>query len=65
MIISVKKLELTLANQCKTSADLQPGISTQTIRKIKKGLSVRPDSVGRIARALQVPVTELIEQEGY
>lgn len=62
MVIDNRKLDLALARQCKTSADLQPGVSPQTIYKIRQGKSVRPDVVGRISNALGVMPADIVEE---
>lgn len=61
MKISVNKLELTLARQCRTISSLRDGVSSKTIDKIKKGFEVNPVTVGRIANALGVDVEEIID----
>lgn len=61
MKVSMSKLDVILAEQCKTTANLSPGVSTKTIKKIRRGDDVRSDSVGRIAKLLCVPVTDIIE----
>lgn len=61
MRVSNLKLEIILASQCKTMADLRPGIAPMTARKIKAGQDVRPDVVGRVARALGVAVEDILE----
>ncbi|MFQ7401670.1 MAG: helix-turn-helix domain-containing protein [Neglectibacter sp.] len=63
MKICMSRLELLLASMCKTTADLRPGVSPQTIRNIKAGKDVRPDVVGRVARALGVDVADILEEE--
>ena len=60
--INNDKLDMVLAIQCKTMSDLHPGISPLTARKIRGGQEVRPDVVGRVARALGVPVESIIEE---
>lgn len=61
MKVSMEKLDLALAAQCKTVSNLRPGVSPQTLLKIKRGEEIRSDSAGRIARALGVDVAELVE----
>lgn len=47
-----------------TELSLKTGISTNSISKIKNGKrKCRPATVGRIAAALGVDVTEIIEME--
>lgn len=61
MKVSVDKLELALARQCKTISSLRDGVSSKTIVKIKKGFEVNPVTVGRIANTLGVDVEEIID----
>lgn len=61
MKVNPTKLNIFLASQCKTAADLRPGISPQTLSKVKRGQDVRPDVVGRIARSLGVDVNDIME----
>ena len=63
MKIDVKKLDLALARQCKSTIDLHNGTSPQTLKRIRRGEEVKPKTVGRIARALGVDVEEIIEKE--
>lgn len=62
MKIYVPALDLILATQCKTTADLRPGASSQTLAKIRRGEDVRPDVVGRIARALNVAPADILKE---
>lgn len=61
MRINPKKLELCLARACKSELDLRNNVSPQTLLKIRKGKDVKPKTVGRIAHALNVDVTDIIE----
>lgn len=61
MKIDIRRLDLMLAQQCKTMADLREGASPQTLRRIRRGDEVKPRTVGRIARALGVDVADIIE----
>lgn len=63
MKICTSRLDLALASKCKTMADLTPGVSRQTLRKIKAGADVRTDVVGRIALALGVDASEIVDEE--
>lgn len=65
MKIDNRKLDLLLARQCMSRRDLRDrnGASPQTLQRIGKGEDVKPKTAGRIARALGVDVTEIIEQE--
>lgn len=65
MKISKSKLTLALARKCWNQRDLRDNaiVSAQTILNLNKGKSVLPATVGKIASALGVDVTEIIEQE--
>ncbi len=65
MKINKSKLELAMANANITVSDLAntTGISATGISKIKNGQqNPRPITVGRIAKALNVSVENLIEK---
>lgn len=61
MRVDTKKLEIHLAKNCMSEADLRTGTSPQTLSRIRKGMEVRPKTIGKIAKALNVPVTDIIE----
>lgn len=64
MKINKNKYDLALANSCLSDVELskKAGVSILTIGRIKKGSSIiRPLTVGKIAKALNVPVVELID----
>ena len=61
MRIDPKKLELHLARKCMSETDLRNGTSPQTLLRIRRGMEVKPKTVGRIARALGVDVTDIID----
>lgn len=61
MRISIDKLEMELARQCKTISALRDGASPKTVMRIRKGLDVTPKTAGRIAKALGVDVAEIVE----
>ena len=61
MRIDPKKMELYLARACMSETDLRNGTSPQTLLRIRRGMEVKPKTVGRIARALGVDVTDIIE----
>lgn len=60
MRVDPKKLELCLARACKSERELREGTSPQTFMRIRQGKDVKPKTVGRIARALGVDVTDII-----
>lgn len=64
MKINKEKFEILLAENCMTITELVKIIKTDNsvIAKINKGFDkFRPATVGKIAKALNVPVIELIE----
>ena len=65
MKISKNKLNLALARKQWNQRDLRDNavVSSQTTLNINKGKEVMPATAGRIAAALGVDVTEIIEQE--
>lgn len=65
MKIDKAKFELELARQCKGVRDLaSQGFSTATILGARQGREMRIKTIGRLAKALGVPVEELIAKEG-
>lgn len=66
MKISKSKLNISLARKQWNQRDLRDNaiVSAQTILNLNKGKSVMPATVGKIAAALGVDVTEIIEDEG-
>lgn len=64
MKIDSNKLELAMGNACITAEKLadKTGIGTCTLTRIKKGQqNPRPATVGKIAKALNVKVEDLVE----
>lgn len=63
MTINTQKIELLLAEKSMTSTQLSvlSGISRQNISTIIHRGSCAPKTVGKIARALDVEVSEIIE----
>jgi len=62
--INKNKLEVLMAAQCITAENLSKltGVSQVTIARMKRGVqNARPATVGKIAKALNVPVENLIE----
>lgn len=61
-----KKLELAMARACMNSADLPAatGLPRPTVNNAIVGKSVRPATLGRIARALNCDPEEILEKEG-
>ncbi len=59
--IDNSKLDVLLARRCMTIADLRKEASSQTLTRIRRGESVKPITAGKIALALGVDVTDIIE----
>lgn len=63
MKINRQKYELARARACKGTKDLvAAGIPRGTLSKIPRE-EIRPETAGKIAKALGVDVTEIIETE--
>lgn len=60
-----KKLELAMARACVGPAELtaQTGMPRPTVNNVIVGRGVRPDTLGRIACALGVDVSDIIQEE--
>ncbi len=58
-----QKLELAMARACVNTDDLQRAteMPRPTVNNVISGKSVRPATLGRIAKALKVDVTEIID----
>lgn len=65
MFVDRKKLELAMARACMNSADLPTaaGLPRPTVQNAIVGKSVRPGTLGRIAKALGVDPAELLREE--
>lgn len=66
MVIDVKKLDKAMASKMFTLKELskESGVSNVTIIRLKNGTQKpKPITVGKIAKALGVDVTEIIETE--
>lgn len=62
--IDKMKLDLAMANMAYSAKELSQkcGVSQVTIVRITKGVQeARPGTVGKIAKALKVPVTDIIK----
>lgn len=59
------KLMLAMARACMNSEDLaeKTGMPRPTVNGVITGRSVRPATIGRVALALGVDVTEILETE--
>ncbi len=60
-----KKLELAMARACMNTGDLvkTSGMPRPTVNNVITGRNVTPATMGRIARALDVDVTDILEVE--
>jgi predicted transcriptional regulator len=65
MTINNSKLQIALANACMNPYDLckMVNIQYQTYRRIAAGKNCKPATLGKIAKALNVPVEKLIDME--
>lgn len=62
MKLDKKKFEIAQARTCKCTNDvLNSGISKGTLSRAMNGEDLKPDTIGRIAKALGVDVTEILE----
>ena len=58
-----RKLEIAMANVCMNADDLQKksGLPRPTLNNVISGRSVRPGTIGRVAKALSVNVIDILE----
>ena len=63
MILNQTKLEVALARVEMPLSGLRKWVSPQTIRKVRRGESIQPRTVGRIAKALGVDPADLIKED--
>lgn len=63
MKVNRKKLQLAMANACLNSEDLavKAEMPRPTLNNAITGRNVRPATIGKIAKALGVPVEQIIE----
>lgn len=62
MKLDRKKYELARARACKGFKDIiDAGIPKGTLCRVTNGEDVRPETIGKIAKALGCDVTEIIE----
>ena len=59
------KLRLAMARACMNPQDLAKAaeMPPQTVNGVLRGRNVRPATLGRIAKALDVDVAEILEKE--
>lgn len=64
MKVNKKKLEIAMARACMNIADIVVIAKMQrpTVNNVITGREVRPATLGKVARALGVDITEIIEQ---
>lgn len=66
MKIDKMKIDIAMANKGYSAKELSEkcGVSQITIARLKRGVQrARPDTLGKIAKALDVPVEKLIDLE--
>lgn len=65
MKVDRKKLELAMARACMNTENLARAaeMPRPTVNNVITGRNVRPGTLGKIARALGVDVTEILEVE--
>ncbi|MBQ8881516.1 MAG: helix-turn-helix domain-containing protein [Oscillospiraceae bacterium] len=65
MKADTNKLRIAMARACMNPQDLAKAAAmpSQTVNGALRGRSVRPATIGRIAKALSVDVTEIIKEE--
>ncbi len=65
MKINRQKLDIALAKQCMVMNDLKDEFSPVTLNRLRNDRNYSPTTktVGRLARALNVPVESIIENE--
>ena len=63
MIVDKEKLKIAMARACLNTSDLakKASMPLPTVNNVIAGRSVKPATIGKIAKALNVDVTELIE----
>lgn len=64
MKVNKQKLELAMARSCSTTVELaeKAQIPRPTVSAIVSGRNSKPATIGKLAKALGVDVTEIIEQ---
>ncbi len=64
MIVNKKKLEVAMATACMNPYDLcnAAKVNYQTYQRITSGKDAKPATVGKIAKALNTPVENLLEE---
>lgn len=62
MKIDTKKLDMVLAKRCMSMSDLKTDVSPQTLKRVRRGEEMLPKTVGKIARAAGVDVSEIVKE---
>ena len=65
MKADIKKRKLCMANKCMNTEDLCEAtkMPRPTVNNVISGRSIRPATIGRIAKALGVDVKEILSEE--
>ena len=65
MKVNRDKLRLAMARACMNPQDLAKAaeMPSQTVNGVLRERSIRPATLGRIAKALRVDVTEILKEE--
>lgn len=63
MRVDRKKLEIAMARSCVNAEDLQKATNMPrpTLNNVISGRNVRPGTIGKVAKALKIDVTEILE----
>ena len=67
MKIDKMKIDVAMANKGYSAKELSEkcGVSQITLARLKRGVQkARPETIGKIAKALNVPVEQLIDLKG-
>ena len=63
MKLSKERIDLAMAQRKITYSELVKAVPAGSVKRARKGVSVKPMTAGRIADALGVPVESLLEVE--
>lgn len=63
MKLNKHKYELAMARACMSAADIEKYVPKGTVCRLLGGAEARPNTLGKLAKALGVDVTEIIETE--
>ena len=61
--VSMPKLDIVLARQCKSLSDLRNDLSPGTLLKVRNGEEVRTKTIGRLAKLLDCDPADIIQQD--